>query len=121
MINEKYYDGFEGDEEIFFRLYVQGEEVESLGIWGGYFSSIIKLISPRKDGWYGLAYYYHLNIGWYDEENWEVPNLALFYEQLIEVDETLLTHNEDKEVLHLLQKLFRKAIDNNGLITISSY
>lgn len=32
MVNEKYYEGYEGDEEIFFRLYINKKEVESVGI-----------------------------------------------------------------------------------------
>lgn len=53
MVNEKYYEGYEGDEEIFFRLYIDKEEVGSVGIWGGYFSTIIELIPPQEEG--GLA------------------------------------------------------------------
>lgn len=121
MMNEKYYNGFEGDEEICFRLFINEKEVESIGVWGGYLSSIVKLIPAQKEGWIGLAYYYHLNIGWYDEENWVVPDIALFYEQLREIDENLLSFNEDKEVLYLLQSMFRRAKDLCGKITISSY
>lgn len=121
MIDERYYDGFEGDEEICIRLLINEVEVESIGIWGGYFSSIIKLISPQNEGWTGFAYYFHLNIGWYDEENWEVPNIPLFYKQLCEIDESMLSYNEDKEVLHILQAIFKKAKDTCGRITISSY
>ena len=33
MVNEKYYEGYEGDEEILFRLCIDKEEVESVGIW----------------------------------------------------------------------------------------
>lgn len=121
MMNERYYNGFDGDEEICLRLFINEYEVESVGIWGGYFSSIIKLIPPKNDGWSGFAYYFHLNTGWYDEENWEVPNIPLFYKQLCEIDESLLLYNEDKEVLHILQAMFKKAKDLYGRITISSY
>jgi hypothetical protein len=34
-------------------------------------------IEPSKErGWTGLAYYYHLCIGWEEEKNWQIPNLA---------------------------------------------
>lgn len=120
-MNERYYEGYEGDEEICFRLFVNKEEVESIGIWGGYFSTIIELIPPQKEGWVGFTYYYHLNTGWYDEENWNVPDIHLFYEQLQEIDENMLAYNEDKEVLHLICSMFRKAKESCGYITISSY
>lgn len=121
MINERYYEGFEGNEEILLRLYVHDKELEQLGVWSGYFNSIVETIKPQKDKWTGIAYYYYLDIGWYDEENWVVPDLRLFYEQLMEVDEKLLAYNEDREVLHLLRCLFEKAIEKQGRITISSY
>lgn len=121
MVNEKYYEGYEGDEEILLRLYIDKEEVESVGIWGGYFSEIIKLIPPREEGWVGFSYYYHLNSGWYDEENWFVPDIDLFYEQLQLIDENALAYNVDKEVLDLIRSMFSKAKDFHGDITISCY
>lgn len=121
MVNEKYYEGYEGDEEILFRLYVNKEEVESVGIWGGYFSTIIKLIPPQDGGWVGFPYYYHLNSGWYDEENWYVPDIDLFYEQLQLIDENALAYNVDKEVLDLIRSMFSKAKDFHCDITISCY
>lgn len=121
MVNEKYYEGYEGDEEILFRLYVNKEEVESVGIWGGYFSTIIKLIPPQDGGWVGFPYYYHLNSGWHDEENWYVPDIDLFYKQLQLIDENALAYNVDKEVLDLIRSMFSKAKDFHGDITISCY
>ena len=121
MVNEKYYEGCEGDEEILFRLYIGKKEVESVGIWGGYFSTIIELIPPKEEGWVGFSYYYHLNSGWYDEENWYVPDIDLFYEQLQETDENKLAYNADKEVLDLIRSMFSKAKNFCGEITISSY
>lgn len=120
-MNESYYKGHEGDEEICFRLFINAEEIESIGIWGGYFSTIIKLIPPQKEGWIGFPYYYHLNIGWYDKENWIVPDINLFYEQLQKIDENMLEYKEDKEVLCLIRSIFKKAKESCGHITISSY
>ena len=121
MVNEKYYEGYEGNEEIYFRLFINKREVESLGVWGGYFSAIVKLIPPQKEGWIGFPYYYHLNSGWYDEENWNVPDIDLFYKQLQKIDKSKLTYKEDKEVLYLICSMFKKAKESQGNITISSY
>ena len=121
MINKKYYKGFEGEEEIVVNLILQEETVYSLGIWGCYFHSIIYQIPATQNGWDGFAYYFHLVTGWYDEDNWEVPNLPLFYKQLLDIDEKQLEYQEEKEILHILREMFLKAIDKQGKITITQY
>ena len=75
------------------------------------------MIPPRENGWVGFSYYYHLNSGWYNEENWCVPNIDLFYEQLQEIDENTLAYNADKEVLNLIRSMFSKAKNSHGDIT----
>ena len=44
-IDEKYYDGFEGEPEMIFTLVKINGDKEEFGIWDGYFSEIIKKIS----------------------------------------------------------------------------
>lgn len=119
-INEKYYNGFEGDEEIVFRLYIRDKEKEQLGIWGGYFNSIVELIKPDDKGWTGLAYYYHLDIGWYEEENWKIPDIELAYRQLLGIYKNIINENE-KKILNIILKLLKKALKKCGFVTISSY
>lgn len=67
----------------------------------------------------------HIIITWtvvgYDEENWCVPDIDLFHEQLQEIDENTLAYNADKEVLNLIRSMFSKAKNSHGDITISSY
>ena len=43
-VNEKFYDGFEGEPKITFCLMENNCVVEKIGIWDGYFNEIIKLI-----------------------------------------------------------------------------
>ncbi|SHK19153.1 hypothetical protein SAMN02745163_03392 [Clostridium cavendishii DSM 21758] len=118
-INEEYYDGFEGEPEMIFTLVKSNGQKEEFGIWDGYFSTIIKKVKPKENGWTGLAYYYHLYIGWYDESPWMVENLIESYEQLKEIDIESFENDEDKKVLVKIICMFKKAIDNGEKIYIS--
>ena len=117
-VNEKYYDGFEGEPEITFCLMENDIIIEKVGIWDGYFNEIMKLVRPEKEGWTGLAYFYHLYTGWYEEDNWLVPNISEAYRQLVNIDSNELVNREEKEVLILVLNLFKHALDNNGRIYI---
>ncbi len=118
-IDEKYYDGFEGDPEMIFTLVKSNGQKEEFGIWEGYFSTIIKKVKPKEIGWTGLAYYYHLYTGWYEESPWIVNNLVESYEQLKEIDIESFVYDKEKEVLEIIIYLFEKAINNQGTLFIS--
>lgn len=117
-INDKYYDGFEGEPKITFCLVENNIIVEKVGIWDGYFNEIMKMIQPEKEGWTGLAYYYHLYIGWYEEDEWLIPDVLKAYEQLTEIRFDKLKNREEKEILILITNLLKKAIDNKGQVYI---
>lgn len=121
MVDKTYYQGFEGEEEIRVDLILHGETVHSLGVWGCYFNSVIRLIPAGPDGWEGFAYYFQLHAGWYDEDRWTVPDLPLFYRQLSEIDENRLEYPEEREILHILREMFRNAIDGHGSIALTQY
>jgi hypothetical protein len=71
-----FYSGYEGDDEIIFTMKSSNCCQKKLRIWDGYFHSIINQVKLSDDGsWPGLAYYYHLRIGWYEEDNWQIPNI----------------------------------------------
>lgn len=75
----KYYEGFEGEPEI--RL-IRGEENEEkyiLSIWVGYFNSIMDAVVPVETGWTSLAYFYHLQEGWYKESPWQIPKRPFLF------------------------------------------
>lgn len=118
-IYEKYYDGFEGDDEIIFTLEKKNGEKKEFGIWDGYFDDIMNQIKPEENGWTGLAYYYQLVIGWYDESPWEVKILLESYEQLKNIDINSLKYDEEKEILIKILSMFEEAIDNGEKLYIS--
>lgn len=72
--------------------------------YDGYFNEIIKLIRPEKEGWTGLAYYYHLYTGWYEKDNWLIPDILKAYKQLVNIDVDRLETGEEKKVL--IEKAF---------------
>ena len=120
MIDREYYWGYEGSGEIIVSRTLPEGETKSYGIWDGYFDCIIESIKPTGPHWDGFLYYYHLVIGWYDEDDWPVPDLRLFYKQLLGIDENELQFPRAKEVLRLLRNMFQQAIDYDGQITMSS-
>lgn len=116
-INKKFYNGFEGEPEMTFCLMENGVTVEKIGIWDGYFDNIMKLVRSGEEGWTGLAYFYHLCIGWYEEDNWLMPNISEAYRQLAGIDSEEL-EKEEKEVLILIVNLLKRAMDNGGKVYI---
>jgi hypothetical protein len=118
-INEKYYSGFEGEPEIIFYIEKSDGSKSGIGVWVGYFNSIIKQIKPNEGRWTSLAYYYHLDIGWYEESPWLIVNLEEAYEQLREINKEDLTYEEDKVILNTILNMFRQAIDKSYKMYIS--
>jgi hypothetical protein len=76
-----FYAGFEGEPEVTFVR--TGNREYSLRSWDGYFSQVLDAIEPGVDSkWHGLVLHYHLETGWYDEEEFEVEDVELFATQL---------------------------------------
>lgn len=117
--DEKYYKGFEGEAEIIFCLEKPSSEKYEFGIWEGFFRRIIKKVQAKEGYWTGLAYYYHLDKGWYEESPWQVENLKEAYEQLAEINKDSLEYHEEKEILEIILDMFREAIENNYTMYIS--
>lgn len=114
-----HYSDFEGEPEIKFICESNGNRI-ILKIWEGYFDEIMRKIKPNAKGWTGLAYYYHLHEGWYDINPWEIPDLKLAIEQLVEInirelDETV------KNVLVDILKLLKKALSTKAGVIIEYF
>lgn len=115
---EKYYQGFEGEPEIMFNLRsVNGNDID-LRMWGGYFDKIMRQVSPKEGKWTSLAYYYHLDIGWYEESPWLIEEPIKAYEQLKEINKESL-QIEEKEIVELILDMLKIAIKNEGQVFIS--
>ncbi len=107
-IISKHYDGFEGEPEIQFVRIAKNGERFILRIWIGFFDSIMDMIEPQKSGWTGLAYYYHMYEGWYDESPWQIADVQAVIDELKEINSSVLdnqTQNVLKDIFELLQSV----------------
>lgn len=117
IIENKYYEGYEGEAEIqFIRLLENGQKF-ILRIWYGYFYFIMEAIKPDKEGWTGLAYYHNLHEGWYDESPWEIANINEAIKQFHNVDKSNL-NAETQQVLNEICQLFIESISANNKVFI---
>ena len=74
-----------------------------------FFDNIMTAIEPQSTGWTSLAYYYNLDIGWYEDSPWKIQNLGETKEQLEGIDRSKL-NEMDKEVLEEMLSIFKEAI-----------
>lgn len=117
LVDKKYYDGFEGEPEIRFTC-KKGNDIEIFIIWEGYFDQIMRLMLPNEQGWTGLAYYYNMYIGWYQDCPWVIEDLQIALKQFESIDKMKLC-NEAIEILMLLCNMLREAIVNDYEVSIA--
>ncbi len=85
QIDYTFYSGFEGEPEI--RFIAKKDNYEcAIALWEGYFDRIMSLINPESTGWTGIAYIYHMDIGWYDDEIWELKDIQDAYHKFISIN-----------------------------------
>ncbi len=116
-VNDEYYKGFEEEPEIQF-ICRKGNDSETLIIWEGYFDQIMRLIEPENDGWKGLAYYYHMYSGWYEESPWMVQDLHTALQQFESLDDKMIS-DEAGEILKKICDMLKNAIFYDFEIFIS--
>ncbi len=116
MNNNYYYKGFEGEPEIQFIIRKEDEDY-IFSIWEGYFDRIMSLLKPDKNGWTGIAYVYHMDIGWYDEEIWAVDNLRDTYDKFISIPKSRLD-NKCQNVLLKICCLLNEALKKDYYVFI---
>ena len=114
----KFYDGYEGEPEIQF---IKGSDIGNrtvISIWDGYFDDIMRQFKPTSSGWEGLAYYYHLALGWENGETWEIPNIRSALVEFQSIDPNKLEFNSSAEVLSVICDLLATAIKENQKVWI---
>lgn len=117
IIIDDYYKGFEGYPEIDFYTYIN-EEKTGIEMWEGYFDKIMNELSPVDGKWVSLAYYYHLDEGWYDESPWVIPDNKKALEQF-ETIEIKVLDNVTQEIILKLIKLLKDNLDSEIFIEYS--
>lgn len=99
MINDKYYNGYEGETEVLF-YYNQNDQKNGLRIWNGYFENLLigcydKII--RDDG---ILICYQSQIGFYDESEWKIRSIETVISELKRYKEN---NNQSKNLDILLE------------------
>lgn len=110
-----YYDGFEGEPEIRFIRCNGNEEKHILSMWEGYFDRIMNVIIPEKTGWTGLAYFYHLHEGWYEESPWQIQNIVNVCNQLKGIDINTLDRDTQNVLNDILEFLEGAQLQNHNV------
>ena len=119
-INNKYYKGFEGEQEIQFIRSPSNGDRTILSIWCGYFDDIMRLFQPTESGWTGLAYYYNLDIGWYEESPWKIPDVIDALHQFESLNHISGSHfKESQEILNEIRGFLSAAIKQNDGVWIA--
>lgn len=98
-----FYSGFEGEPELQFNFMVE-DKIKRFAVWTGYFDAIMEEVSPSTQGWSSLAYYYHLHEGWYDDANWQIPNLTEAIRQIQGLKMDGLVEEVRKELIEFMQE-----------------
>ncbi|ADU23313.1 hypothetical protein [Ruminococcus albus] len=117
MIDYTFYSRFEGEPEIRFIAKKCNNEC-AIALWEGYFDRIMSLIYPEPTGWTGIAYIYHMYIGWYDDEIWELKDIRDAYHKFTSINIADLDEMSQK-VLVIICAFLKLAIEDGYKVFIS--
>ena len=123
MLNNKYYDGYEGEERI--KIWFEDDNSEEIGfiIWNGLFNTILEGCFYSDFQKNGIIECYYNQNGFYDEI-WEMIHPEIVLEELRRFnDNSLDTQNKEiivivKEVIGQLISLINAAVSKKEKIYI---
>jgi hypothetical protein len=114
-----FYNGFEGEGEIqFIRLLNDGNK-NVIRIWEGYFDDLMGKFEPTPNGWIGLAYYYNLDEGWYEDSPWKIPNIIEALQQFKGIEGAEFRFQESKSVINEICNLLKNALEDHNCVYIA--
>ena len=114
-----FYKGYEGGDEIQFIEISPNGSRNIIRMWDAFFHDFIEKIKPEKEGWTSLAYYYHLDEGWYDESPWEIRDILKALEQLEQLRNIDFNFEETREIYNEVCKLLDSALNTNSRVYIA--
>lgn len=110
--NNKFYEGFEGEEEVEFSVTVGN--METLHIWEGYFSDIFCEPSLDGKGWHGFTRDYNQCEGAFDDAGEAIiSNLQEYIDDLKIYENRKFKFEETKEVYDLICSWLIEVQKNN--------
>ena len=123
MLNNKYYDGYEGEERI--KIWFEDDNSEEIGfiIWNGFFNTILEGCFYSDFQKNGIIECYYNQNGFYDEI-WEMIHPEIVLEELRRFnDNSLDTQNKEiivivKEVIGQLISIINAAVSKKEKIYI---
>lgn len=114
QINDTYYEGYEGEEEI-----ILTSSDTTYHIWGGYFDDIFGNPIFPDSGWFGFTEDYNEAKHGFQTGCIECAIDSLLYlKDLQQYEKCSFQYPESKEVLSLMIKILSEAIDKNDIITV---
>ncbi|PSK93127.1 hypothetical protein [Taibaiella chishuiensis] len=117
MIRNDFYSGFEGEPMITFVF--KSSPLEKIDMWTGYFDRLIDLGEPDEHGcWQGLALYYHTDTGWYDEAEWQIPDIPQIIAEFDSLDTSACDNAIIEELRTAILNFLKKAHERNKPVLI---
>ena len=110
MIDNKYYDGFEGEPRIVFF-----NDYHKFIMWNGYFEIILASLLDTNLEKEGLLEEYYNHEGWYDDSPMMIPDIPLTLRQLKQFNLTKVEQSDNiKNVLPELVQEIIKFIESSS-------
>lgn len=111
-----FYQGFEGYPALIILQKQQGKIITQWESWMGYVDGILESIPPNAQGnWEGITLHYHLETGWYEEEDWLCQEKELFAQQLESINPSTLGKVEQQVLKTWIQLLQNSIAANDEL------
>lgn len=115
--NYKFYEGYEGEQEVVFQL-VDDNNI-SIHIWGGYIDDIMNNQPGNEEDYKnGLSYDWNNLEGAYSTDNEKIIDVNEYYKDLLRFEKVQFEYEETKEVYGLLLSFLEDAINNNKAVEV---
>lgn len=108
MIDESFYDGYEGENEVVV-YYNQDSEKIGFKIWNGYFDNLLSGCYNAEIHTDGLLICYQKQDGFYDEQGWRIKNIDVVISELEKYSDDQV-ESQSSEMLSMLSIIKDKLI-----------
>lgn len=97
-----------------------GDRELAFTMWEPLFGSFMSAVTPSATGWTSLALMYHLDKGWYEDEDWQVPDPTEALVQLETLHRDQLS-DQEREILDALSDFIREGIQADDALHIQYF
>lgn len=115
--NYKFYEGFEGEQEIIFQIVEDNNT--SIHLWEGYINDIMNNQPGMEDDYkIGLSHDWNSLEGPYSNDSKKTINVDDYYKDLLRFQNVQFKYEETKELYELLLIFLKYAKDNNKKVEV---